>query len=180
MIGFLTGGDMRLVCPSCGAMHSAEAFLNDAAARECLSLIINLKGKLPELVLPYLSLFRSRGGGGLRWSKALRLVKELHELVTAEKISWDGKKEYYNHVMYWEAAIEKLIEKPPRQLPVENHNYLRAIAYSVADSTDAREEREREIEKSKRLINDNINYSDEERKKIEELISSVKSKLRRV
>lgn len=167
------------MCPSCGAIHSAEAFLNDVAARECLTLLVKMKGRLPELALGYLGLFRSRNGGGLKWTKALRLLKELDALSRAETISWDGKKEYYNHITYWEGAIERLIDKPPKQLPLENHNYLRAIAYSIADSKDARLERERELEKGRRVLqNDDVEYSDEERKKIKELIEETKKKLK--
>lgn len=171
---------MRLVCPSCGAVHSAEAFLNDEAARQTILLMTKLKGKLPELVFGYLALFRSSSGKGLKWTKAFRLLSELYEMTTAEFISWDGKKQYYNHIMYWEQALEKIIDKPPKQIPLENHNYLRAVAYGIADSSDAKQEKEREFEKSRRVINDRIEYTDEEKKQITELIEQTKRKLKMV
>lgn len=135
---------MRLVCPSCGAMHSAESFINDDAARKCMVYIA--KSNIGEIILPYLALFRSEKGKGLRWSKALRLLEELEKLVSSEYVEWDRKKSYKNDISYWSEAINRVLAKPPRQLPLENHNYLRAIAWSVADEADRTMEAKKQVE----------------------------------
>lgn len=132
---------MRLVCPSCGAIHSAEAWSADADARQCLRLTAELPGEVSRRCLPYLALFRPTGGRGLRWSKALRLLAELRELVTASHVSWDKKPARPGGSRPWALALERVIERPPRHLPLTGHNYLRAVAWEVADELDRGAER---------------------------------------
>jgi hypothetical protein len=82
---------MRLVCPSCGAIHSAESWTNDADARQCMSIVAELPAEIGRRALPYLALFRPESGRGLRWDKALRLLHELREMITATHIQWEKK-----------------------------------------------------------------------------------------
>ncbi|KAA0257199.1 hypothetical protein FHQ18_11585 [Deferribacter autotrophicus] len=135
---------MRLVCPSCGAMHSIEAFINDEQARKFLSVIVSLNSSLQKNVLNYLTYFRPESGKGLRWSKAVRLLEELKSLIEAEYVEWDRKKPIKNDTCYWINALDKMIDSPPKRLPLKNHNYLRVIVYEIAEEEDKRLEEERE------------------------------------
>ncbi len=49
---------MKLICPSCAAVASAESWVNDANCRETMLVISRLPSPLPKAILGYLSLFR--------------------------------------------------------------------------------------------------------------------------
>ena len=138
---------MRLICPSCGATHSAEGWSSDADARQCIKIVGELPWDVSRRALAYLALFRAHGNpaspcglrrdkGGLRWAKALRLLHELTLLINESFISWDGKPARPCDARIWALAMEKVIENPPKRLPLKSHGYLRAVAYEVADELD--------------------------------------------
>lgn len=130
---------MKLVCPSCGAIHSAEAWLADADARQCLRIVGELPWEISRRVLAYLALFRP-DRGGLRWAKALRLITELQERVNFPYIQWHNKPARPNNSLAWGRAMEQVIEAPPKRRPLKSHGYLHAIAYAIADEIDRAEE----------------------------------------
>lgn len=133
---------MRLICPSCGALHSAEAWTADGQARQCLKVVAELPEAVSRRVLPYLALFRP-AARGLKWSKALRLLDELRRLVAEPCIQWEQKPARPNDARAWAAAIDQVVEQPPKRLPLASHGYLRAIAYERADELDRAAERRR-------------------------------------
>jgi hypothetical protein len=135
---------MRLVCPSCGAVHGAESFLNDDAARQFLLIFSKVPQEVQGCLMSYLSYFRSSKGNGLRWVRALNLLREVVGLIQADEIRWENRKVIQNNVKYWRLAFEKMIDNPPKRLPLKNHNYLRVIAYEFAEEEDKRLEEERE------------------------------------
>jgi hypothetical protein len=98
-------------------------------------------------VMQYLALFRADTGRGLRWPKARRLLEDLGVLVREPLITWDRKAPRPNTAKAWGLAMERLLEKPPKNLPLESHGYLRRIAYDIADELDKVEERRREIDR---------------------------------
>jgi len=133
---------MRLICPSCGAMHSAESWLNDADARQCMILTADLPWDVSRRCFNYLALFRS-GARGLVWGKTLRLLSELSDLMKAAEISWEKKPNRPGSARIWGMALDKIIEHPPKRLPLKSHGYLRAIAWEIADEADkGREKKE--------------------------------------
>lgn len=128
---------MKLTCPSCGALHSAEAWVNDAQARQCLLLVAELPADVGRRALPYLALFRNPGSGrALTWGKALRLLGELRTLVSEHYIQWDRSPARPNNAAAWAEAMEQMVQRPPRRLPLTSHGYLRKIAYDLADEKD--------------------------------------------
>ena len=131
---------MKLICPSCGGVHSAEAWLSDADARQSLRIVAELPWEVGRRALPYLAFFRPKSGRGLIWSKTLRLLSEIKTLVTEPYIQWDRGVARPNSSRAWGMAMEKLVENPPKHLPLKNHNYLRAVAYDIADEMDRAEE----------------------------------------
>ena len=130
---------MRLICPSCGAVHSAEAWQNDPIARQCLKLVSEMLHDVGSRCFAYLALFRPPGRS-LQWKKVLRLLSELKELTTLPYVQWEKRVARPNSAHAWETAMERMIEHPPKRLPLKSHGYLRAIAYDIADETDRQAE----------------------------------------
>ena len=135
---------MKLVCPSCGAVHSAEAWQNDPVARQCLKLAGEMPHAVASRCFAYLSLFRPPGRS-LQWKKVLRLLSELKEWATLPDIQWVKKVARPNSVRAWGLGLEKIIECPPKRLPLKSHGYLRAIVYDIADEMD----RQAEVKRNK-------------------------------
>jgi hypothetical protein len=146
---------MRLICPSCAAAHSAEAWANDAIARQCLAIVAELPAPVSRRSLAYLALFRPASGRGLQWGKALRLLSELRGLVIDAYVQWDGKVARPNSATAWGDAMEQVISHPPKRLPLKSHGYLHAIAYDLANDADrAVEVRKNKAERHGHLIGD--------------------------
>jgi hypothetical protein len=131
---------MKLICPSCGATNSAESWVNDALARQCLKIVGDLPYDVSKRCLAYISMFRSDTGKSLAWVKALRLLAELQTEVGAAYIQWDKKVARPNTAVAWGTAMERVIEHPPKSLPLKSHGYLKAIAYEIADDLDKKVE----------------------------------------
>jgi hypothetical protein len=139
---------MKLVCPCCGAVASAEAWENDAAARQALDLVTRLPGMVQSRVLPYLGLFR-QGGRGLTWTRALRLLQEVHDMVEAGTVRWEGAEERPCPPTVWAAALDAVLARRPSGL--KNHNYLRHVAWETAAGDAARAESDRERDRAHRM-----------------------------
>lgn len=134
---------MRLICPGCGMTASAEAWLNDAQCRDTIAAIVKLPSPLPAHVLSYLSLFRPESRA-LSWKKALRVVIELSALVNAGHIQTQGRVARPCPPGIWAAAIDEMVSRKDRlSRPLKNHNYLRQVAYDLADQADAATESRR-------------------------------------
>ena len=144
---------MRLTCPSCGAMHSAESWGNDAAARQCLIVVAELPAEVGRRALPYLALFRTlESKRGLSWDKALRLLHTLRGMVLDSHIQWDRMPARPNSAAAWAQALEQIVQRPPSRLPLASHGYLKRIAYDLANDLDrAREVRHNAEERAGRL-----------------------------
>ena len=131
---------MKLRCFSCGAIGSADAFTNDANARELLAVATKLPHPLPPIMLHYLTMFRPEKTM-LSWGKALRLTKDLAALVAAGTIQVEKKVARPCPPRLWALGIEQVTERRDRlRLPLKNHNYLKQIVYDLADREDARNE----------------------------------------
>ena len=130
---------MKLICPSCGAVHSAEAWQNDPVARQCLKLVGEIPHDIGSRCFAYLALFRPPGRS-LQWKKVLRLLSELKELTALPYIQWEKKVARPNSAHAWGMAMERMIEHPPKRLPLKSHGYLRSVAYEIADEMDRKAE----------------------------------------
>jgi hypothetical protein len=128
---------MKLVCPSCGLTASAEAWINDAAARDLLLAVATLPAPLPKATLPYLGLFRPEKQA-LRWDKAGKIVSELAKSVLTGFVQVQGKVARPCPPRIWAQAMEQMIERRDAiRRPLPNHNYLRQVAWQLADEADA-------------------------------------------
>lgn len=149
---------MKLICPSCSAVHSAESWENDSVARQCLLLTGRMPYDISSRCFHYLALFRPPGRS-LQWKKVLRLVSELFSLSSSLHIQWEKRVSRPNSITFWGDAMERIIENPPKRLPLKSHGYLRAIAYDIADESD----RKVEVKRNKAERNGNLVH----RKKVE-------------
>lgn len=132
---------MRLVCPSCGAVASAEAWQNDALVRNFFGEAIQLPPPVQTRLMPYLGLFR-QGTNALPWRRALALAKTLQSLTQAETVYWQGGETRPVTSELWGRAMEATIAGNPKGL--KNHNYLRHVAYEMAAELAAQVENARE------------------------------------
>jgi len=138
---------MRLVCPSCGAIASAEAWSNDPVIRNCFDAVLSLPSPVQIRTLPYLGLFR-QGNRALPWRRALTLIRSLRDLTSQETVHWQGGETRPITPELWGRAMEATIASNPRGL--KNHNYLRHVAWEMAAELAARAEEEREAARRKR------------------------------
>ena len=132
---------MRLVCPECGAVASMAAWANDSSVRQFIKICTEMPWQISSRALPYIAMFRADMKRGLPWDKALRLIGELAEIAREGHIQWDGKPARPIDAGIWGQALEQIIQRPPRKLPLKSHGYLRSIAYDLADESDRRTEK---------------------------------------
>lgn len=114
---------MRLRCPVCHAEAALEAWAEDEAAREMMALLAGLEAQLGRALAAYLGLFRSKSRA-LAWERALRLAREVLALGIDEAVLSQALSDTV------EAMRQKREAGDIR--PLENHNYLKRVAESVA------------------------------------------------
>lgn len=160
---------MRLVCPSCGATASAEAWTNDAAIRYTIESLIQLPTPVRLNTLSYLGLFR-QGTKALPWRRALKIVASLKDLVADGTVHWQGGETRPINAETWGRAMDVTITSNPKGL--KNHNYLRRVAWELAADLAAKTEKETEAAKRRRTQereSDLTSLSEETRKGIEDM-----------
>ena len=151
---------MKLTCPHCGAVAGLDAWANDAQIRQCLRIVAEMPREISTRAVGYLALFRPPSGRGLAWAKALRLLAELADMTAADSLSWKRRPARPVSARIWGAALERVATQPPRDLPLDSHGYLKAVAYALADEADRERaeaaRREAERDGSARPQRDNV------------------------
>lgn len=140
---------MKLICPACGAIASAESWNNDANCRETLLVISRLTAPLPKAALGYLSLFRP-GKQSLTWKKALRLALEIEELTGKGYVHVQGRIDRDCPARIWAQAMEQMVERRTGlSLPLaDGHVYLCKVAWDLATETTRQTETKTEAAKT--------------------------------
>lgn len=137
---------MRGTCPDCGAQAHLSAFFAEDDGKRLAALMADMQPELGRAVIAYLGLFKPLKNA-LRLPRAVKLVQELAALVAAGTVCRDernGVRRPASPAM-WTAGIEQMLaQRASLTLPLENHNYLRAVVFGLADKADAVTERERE------------------------------------
>lgn len=111
-------------------------------ARQTIQAACALPAQVVKVVLPYLGLFRPEKQA-LRWSKSLKLINELSAMIAPGYIQIQGKAARPCPPHLWAQALEQMAERRTTlTLPLKNHNYLRQVAYQIADQADAGRERQ--------------------------------------
>ena len=129
---------MRLTCPACGAQCSVDAWSSDAAIRQAFGVFAELPPAIQPKAFRYLALFRSSGGRGLSWSRALRLLRDLRDLTSPGEVQWEGGEVRPAPPSLWAAAMDATCDRSPKALT--NHNYLRHVAWQKAEELAVRAE----------------------------------------
>ena len=128
---------MKASCPHCGAYGPVEMFLSDADAKRVCVDVCSLPGELPRLVWSYLGLWRKPGTArALSWERIGRIVTELRGLIDEPETQWKGGRVVPNRPDYWVQAIRIVLDRDAcgkLERPLDGHNYLRAVAYEVAE-----------------------------------------------
>lgn len=111
-------------------------------ARQAFQAAMALPPQIAKVLLPYLGLFRPEKQA-LRWAKSLKIINELAAMVAKGHVQVQGKVARPCPPIIWAQALEQMAERRPQlTLPLKNHNYLRQVAYQIADQADAGRERQ--------------------------------------
>lgn len=139
---------MKATCPVCGNYGPLENFLAQEDYKKALAVITGLPGDLPRLAVRYLAMFRKPGSDrALTGPRALKIVEGLRDLATAKEIQWKGNRVHVNSSKYWEQAVQTILDRDDQgriERPLDGHNYLRAVAYELADKAFESAHREKE------------------------------------
>ena len=128
---------MRLTCPACGAIASAEAWANDIEARTALAATANLPEPVSKRLLAYLALFRP-AERALSWRKTVTLITDLDALVSCGYVRVKGSPDRPCTPEIWALAMGQMVDSwAVISRPLPNHNYLRKVAWQLADRIDA-------------------------------------------
>lgn len=128
---------MKATCPHCGTYGPLEIFLTADDAKSVQLAVAALPGELPRLTWSYLGLWRKPGSSRvLTWERAGRIVAELADLVAEPEIQWKGGRLVPSRQEFWAQAIKLILDRDAQgklDRPLEAHNYLRAVAYELAE-----------------------------------------------
>lgn len=139
---------MQLTCPCCSTEFPIDAGFADADGKRLAALFVEFEPALGRAVIAYLRLFKPRKTA-LRTARAVKLVQQLLDLVKAPNVCRDERGGVRRPATpaVWTAAIEQMLQgREKLVLPIDSHNYLRAIAFGLADAADAVVERKKEAD----------------------------------
>jgi len=135
---------LRLPCPACGALASAAAWEQDAHRRKAIAIRDKLPGPVAPLAFSYIAFFRSRKSErGLSWVRVERIMEQLWRLTGAGHVKDESKPARPTTPEMWAEGIGRMLDFPPRRLPLKNHNYLSAVVWDIADQADRKAESDR-------------------------------------
>lgn len=125
---------LRATCPSCGFEGPIDVMFVDGEAKRLAARFADFEPALGRAALGYLRLWRP-AQRSLALPRAVRIVEELHELVTTGTVSRDdrtGERRRASHQV-WALAIEQMLAQTEQlELPLRSHGYLRAVCYAIA------------------------------------------------
>ncbi|WP_368565521.1 hypothetical protein [Pseudoxanthomonas sp. UTMC 1351] len=139
---------MRATCPDCGAQAHLSAFFVEDDGKRLAALLADMPPELGRAVISYLGLFKP-AKTALRMARAVKITQDLVALVAVGTVCKDERSGVHRPAtaLTWTAGIETMLtQRASLSLPLENHNYLRAVAYGLADKADAVAERQREAD----------------------------------
>ena len=125
---------MKLQCPCCDAQFNIEEGFTSFEGKQLAALFASLEPVLGKAILYYLRLFNP-AKRGLKTAKAIKLVEDLIALVKAGTVTRDARTSETKQAdsKMWVAGIEQMLEQRDKlTLPLNNHNYLRAVVWGIA------------------------------------------------
>jgi hypothetical protein len=137
---------MNGTCQTCGTVAPIEWFLSETEHRQLCGLLIQLPKDIEKTIFHYLSLFRPVQSRAIQAKKATRLLTEIKDLVATGYVQIDKKVARPCPPRIWAQAMEQMIERRDRlSIPMPNHNYLKTIAYDLADHADSKGEQTKNV-----------------------------------
>jgi hypothetical protein len=132
---------VKLTCPQCAVEFPLEAGFAEADGKRLAALLAGVDAELGRALVRYLRFFKP-GKTQLRLARALKIVGEVLELVESGKVMSQGLGRLITPA-HWVRAIEQLEQVDAERklvLPLTGHGYLRKIAFTIADSAEAKAE----------------------------------------
>lgn len=135
---------MNIRCPNCGAVHSLDALISDAAASELLKMVLAMDADMGSAAIRYLGLFRP-AKSQLSWGRLVTLLKELLPDMQAQQFKRDGFT-YSAPPAAWLYGFNVVLaarESGRVKTPLKSHGYLfevmsgwqSHVAFAHADAT---------------------------------------------
>lgn len=137
---------MRVTCPCCDAEFPIESAFADDDGKRLAAALVALDAELARATLRYLRLFKP-AKSALRSARAARLVQELADLVSPGTVCRDERGGVRRPAppALWTAGIEQMLaNRATLAVPLDGHNYLRAVVFGLADRADAKAELQQE------------------------------------
>jgi len=141
---------MRLNCPDCGSTFNLLQAMEDADGRRFVELLTSLPPVVVRPLVRYLRLFKPFKQG-LRWSRMLKLTRELEPMIRAAQVERNGAV-YVVPASVWAATMAALVDTPPKtlSLPLSSNGYLLSILAGEAEKQAAQDEQHREVARRSR------------------------------
>lgn len=139
---------MQATCPSCGCQGHLSTFFAEDDGKRLAATLAGMPPELGRATIGYLGLFKP-AKTALRMARAAKLAQELEALANAGSVCRDERGGVRRPCtpLTWAAGIEQLLQqRASLSLPLESHNYLRAVVFGLADKADAAAERQREAD----------------------------------
>ena len=139
---------MQIICPHCDHVFPIECGFSDVDGKRLAALLAEFEPVLGRATLSYLRLFKPPKTA-LRTARAVKIVQALWELVRAGTVCKDersGLRRPASQALWADGVDQMLQGSAALSLPLENHNYLRAVVYGLADAADAKRERTHEAD----------------------------------
>ena len=121
---------MRVVCPSCDAVHELGSIVNGTDARQFVALLAELPAGVLRPALRYLQLFRSPGRA-TSWSRGLRILGDLLPMMKDGVVRRDGVAMDASAEL-WAEAMHDLAERKWARLPLTSNGYLLEVVMTNA------------------------------------------------
>ncbi len=137
-------------CPACGLKGPLAIFRVTIEGKKAIAVVNALPGPVGAVAIYYLDLFRPSSRNAVSLNKAVRLLEELRDMVKGGHIQIGREVARPCPPGIWAAAMQTVLDqRPGLKLPFINHNYLKKVAYDLADKEDYRREQARnEAERS--------------------------------
>lgn len=137
---------MQVCCPACSTEFPVEAGFAEVDGKRLAATLAELEPVVGRALIGYLRLFKPVKTA-LRMARATKLAREVVELIAPGDVCRDERSGVRRPALpaVWAQGMEQMLQQRDRlSLPLENHNYLRAVVFGLADQADAAAERSRE------------------------------------
>ena len=129
-------------CQTCMTTAPLEWFLSEAKYKQALVIVAAMPPVVATPALRYLSLFRPASGRSIAPQKVSRLLEEVAALVKSGYVQTKDSPARPCSPEIWAKAIEEMLVSTTITTPLPNHNYLKRVAWPLADQVDAATEKD--------------------------------------